>query len=108
MIGIGAARHCDISAKHSLAEVVTDFEPDARITFRITTTTVPLAEADVRFRLAQHNGATHVSVSAEYRLKYGLLGRAMDALMVRRSYRSGMQHLLAGLKARVEGNVTET
>jgi uncharacterized protein YndB with AHSA1/START domain len=105
MAGVGAARHCDISATHSLAEIVTDFEPDNRITFRITQTTLPFAEANIRFRLADHDGGTHVSVSPEYRLKYGLIGRIVDALTVRRSYRSGMRDLLVGLKTHLERHV---
>ena len=103
VVGVGAARHCDISRTHSLTEVVTEFEPEERITFRIVETTLPFAAADIRFRLTDHcDGTTQVTVTPTYRLRYGVLGRLLDLSAVRRSYRTGMRGLLTGLKGHLE------
>jgi hypothetical protein len=41
-------------------------------------------------------------VSPLYRLRFGLLGSALDASYVRRTYSRGMAALLAGLKRHAE------
>ena len=102
--GVGGARHCDISAKHSLTEHVVEFEPETAITFRITDSTLPFKTADIAFTLTDSRQlpATEVTVSPTYTLKYGPIGRILDTVAVRRSYRAGMRELLEGLKRHLE------
>ena len=102
--GIGGARHCDISAKHSLTEHVVEFEPGTAITFRITDSTLPFKTADIAFTLTDSpiGDRTEVTVSPTYTLKYGPLGRILNAVAVRRNYRAGMRELLEGLKRHLE------
>jgi hypothetical protein len=88
--------------RNYLDEEVVLFEPERCLTIRITATNLPFDRADIRFRLKESGDSTMVSVSPIYRLKFGLLGRVMDGLLVRRTYRKGMRDLLAGLKRRVE------
>ncbi len=45
---------------------------------------------------------TIATVSPDYQLKLGLVGRILDKLMVRAQYRKGMRGLLQGLKTHVE------
>ncbi len=100
--GIGAARHCAISDTQSLDEEVIEFEPMRAITFRITQSTMPFQFADIRFTLNADAQGTTVTVSPLYALKYGLLGRLLDGLIVKRVYRKGMKGLLGGLKSHAE------
>ncbi len=102
--GVGGARHCDISAKHSLTEHVVESEPETAITFRITDSTLPFKTADIAFTLTDSRQlpATEVTVSPTYTLKYGPIGHILDAVAVRRSYRAGMRELLEGLKRHLE------
>lgn len=102
--GIGGARHCDISAKHSLTEHVVEFEPRRAITFRITDSTLPFKTADIEFTLTDiaQQARTELTVSPTYTLKYGPLGRILDAVAVQRNYRAGMRELLEGLKRHLE------
>ena len=72
---------------------------------RIIETNMPMT-ADIRFRLAAEGDSTKVSVSPEYRVKYGPIGSLMDVLFVRRTYEKGMRALLAGLKRHVEAEVS--
>lgn len=45
---------------------------------------------------------TEVAVSSDYSLRFGPVGRIMDAVMVRRTYARGMEGLLAGLQRHLE------
>jgi uncharacterized protein YndB with AHSA1/START domain len=102
--GVGGARHCDISTKHSLTERVVEFEPGTAITFRITDSTLPFTTADIAFTLtdSRQQPRTEVTVSPTYTLKYGPIGRFLDTVAVRRKYRAGMRELLEGLKCDLE------
>lgn len=99
---LGATRHCDLGGRNYLDEEVVEFATGEALTMRITKTNLPFRHADIRFRLEPHGEATQVSVSPEYQLKFGPVGRLMDLVMVRRSYEKGMKALLRGLKRHVE------
>lgn len=101
-VGVGATRHCVINETQSLDEEVVHYEPRQAITFRITRSTMPFQSADIRFTLTANGSGTMVNVSPVYTLKYGLLGRMLDRLFVRRMYGKGMIDLLDGLKTHVE------
>ena len=103
-VSVGATRHCDLGGRNYLDEEVVEFAPDSHITIRITDTNLPFKSADIRFSLVSAGANTLVTVSPDYQLKYGLVGRILDTLVVRSQYRKGMQGLLQGLKARVETN----
>lgn len=99
--GIDAQRRCELGGGRYLDETVIEFEPRRRLTFRITGTNLPLT-ADIRFDLAATAGGCTVGVSPDYPVRYGLLGRLLDLLLIRSAYRTGMRRLLAGLKDDVE------
>ena len=101
--GLGATRYCDLGGKNYLDEEVVLWQPNEKLTMRITGTNLPFATADIRFTLHPENGSTVVTVSPLYKLKYGVMGELLDRVYVRKSYQKGMESLLAGLKAYVEG-----
>ena len=100
--GMGAGRHCDLGGKNYLDEEVVEWDPGQRLTMRIVGTNLPFERADIRFSLQQQGTSTTVRVSPDYDLKFGGLGKLLDLLIVRRTYRRGMEALLAGLKKHVE------
>ena len=57
-----------------------------------------------RWRLAHQGDVTRVNVSIDYKLKLGLLGRAMNALLVERINDKNAEAMLANLKALMERN----
>jgi hypothetical protein len=73
---------------------------------RILGTSLPFKTVEIRFRLRPNldteGGGTAVSVSPVYELKYGPLGKVLDAFYVRGTYLKGMKALLRGLKDYVE------
>ena len=102
---LGATRHCDLGDRNYLDEEVVEFVAGEALTMRITRTNLPFQHADIRFRLKAQGAATRVSVSPEYRIKFGPIGTLMDRVMVRRTYEKGMRGLLRGLKQHVEAEV---
>jgi uncharacterized protein YndB with AHSA1/START domain len=105
--GLGAARHCDLGGANYLKESVVTFEEQQRLTMRIDETNLPFTSADIRFTLRPQDDGTLVTVSPEYRLKFGPLGALLDAVYVRRTYTKGMGALLKGLKQHVEQGFAE-
>ncbi len=55
-----------------------------------------------RMHLDEVDDGTEVTVSPDYSLRFGPVGRIMDAVMVRRTYARGMEGLLAGLQRHLE------
>jgi hypothetical protein len=85
-----------------LDERVVVWVPERALTMRITGTNLPFKSADIRFTLREEGEGTVVTVSPLYELKYGVIGRAFDALYVKRTYEKGMLSLLQGLKENIE------
>ena len=101
-VGVGATRRCELGGKNYLHEEVVAFEPFHSLTIRITDTNLPFDSAIIRFALEPDGRDTKVSVSPDYQLKFGIFGRILEKLMVRKQYRKGMRGLLSGLKDHAE------
>ena len=69
---------------------------------------MPFKSADIRFRMAADGQGSVVTVSSLYDLKYGLLGKLLDRVFVRKTYTRGMEVLLAGLKQHAESSPMKT
>ena len=104
-VGVGATRYCKLGGKNYLNEEVTFFDPNRRLTIRITDTNLPFSSAEIRFYLEPNGNKTIVRVSPDYQLKFGFVGRVLDKLMVRPQYRKGMRGLLQGLKDNIESQI---
>ena len=100
--GLGACRHCNLGGKNYLDEEVVEWDVDKRLTMKVNKTNMPFKSVDVHFTLHSKNGSTVVTVSPEYEVKYGMLGKIMDLLVVRRTYVRAMDELLNGLKQYIE------
>jgi uncharacterized protein YndB with AHSA1/START domain len=100
--GVGAGRHCLLPGDKYIDEEVADWRPGERLTMRIVATNLPLKSADIRFTLSDGGGMTLVTVTPDYTVKYGNLGKVLDLLIVRRRYQRSINALLAGLKRHLE------
>ncbi len=101
--GVGSGRRCELGGKNYLDEEVVDWRPTEGLTMRIVGTNLPFKTADIRFVLEAQGEETAVTVSPRYTLKFGPLGKLLDAVFMRAYYRRGMVKLLQGLKQHVEG-----
>lgn len=103
--GLRATRHCDLGGRNFLDEEVVVWEPQQKLTMRITGTNMPFKTADIRFTLQNKGDQTEVTVSPIYQLKFGPIGQLLDRFYVQNTYQKGMAALLAGLKNYVENEM---
>lgn len=100
--GVGADRKCDIKAGGWFRERVTVWKPERALEFTLYDCTLPVARLRHYYALRPERGGTRVDQTQEYTLKYGPLGAALDALVVRRKWDAGVKSFFAGLKQYVE------
>ena len=101
--GNGSSRRCDLGSNAFLEETVVTWQPREQLTMRVTNTNLPFTQADIHFRLTSITAhSTTVTVTPEYRLKYGVYGELLNLVWVKKSYRQKMQALLHGLKKYAE------
>jgi uncharacterized protein YndB with AHSA1/START domain len=103
----GATRHCDLQRPNGksagyLEERAFDWEEGRSFRIEITDSNLPFERAVIAFALADAGDATTVTVSPDYKLRFGPFGRALDRLAVRRRYAAGIREMLAGLKRYLE------
>ena len=100
--GVDAGRRCDLFDGGFLEERIVEFDPDRRMVVEIFNTSLPLASNFVTFSVDPQGTGSRVTLSSNYRLKYGPIGMLMDVLMARRQARAGFADVLRGLKHHVE------
>jgi hypothetical protein len=106
--GVGATRQCDLKPGGWFRERVTTWEPERALGFELFECTLPVKRLDHHYVLTPIDGGTRVDQRMEYRLKLGPLGLMMDAVIVRRRWKAGIEDFLRGLKQLAEskaGNV---
>lgn len=97
--GLGAERTCHFYDGNSIQERIIEFEPDSRLVVDIYQGSMPLKTAVATFTLTDTpDGGTLLAMTMAYEPKYGLIGKAMDAMMMRRQFTGMMTLLLAGIE----------
>jgi ligand-binding SRPBCC domain-containing protein len=100
--GPGAARKCELAPGGWFKERVTAWRPNEALSFELYECTLPVRALRHSYTLAPDGGGTLVSQRMEYRLKFGPLGKLLDAMIVRRRWNAGVLGFFAGLKRYVE------
>jgi ligand-binding SRPBCC domain-containing protein len=100
--GVGAERQCDLAPGGWFKEKVTEWEPGQALAFDLFDCTLPVRRLRHSYTFAREGDATLVTQRMEYILKFGILGKLMDAVMVRKKWDAGIKGFFAGLKRHVE------
>lgn len=100
--GVGADRQCDIKTGGWFRERVTIWEPGRELELTLYDCTLPVRALRHHYTLTPEGTGTRVEQTQEYTLKYGLVGAALDALVVRRKWDAGVKAFFVGLKRYVE------
>ena len=101
--GTLATRRCELlKGDDYLDERILEWLDGERFKVEIYETNLPLHRNVVEFSIEAADGGTVVSVAPDYVLKYGLLGRLINQIVVRRKFKQGMEDLLTGLKYHIE------
>ena len=100
--GEGATRHCDLDDKNYLEERAFDWREGESFKIDVFESSMPLESNIVSFQIAPAGDATRVSVTADYKLKFGPIEALMDVLFAKRMLQHGFDDMMAGLKHHIE------
>jgi ligand-binding SRPBCC domain-containing protein len=101
--GIGAKRKVEmLDGKNWFEERVTEFKTNDAITYELTACSFPIDELQHSYSFERVGNQTKVKQVMAYKVKFGLLGRVLDATMIRKQSDAGVKKFFAGLKAFVE------
>jgi uncharacterized membrane protein len=100
--GVGAARRCEFKPKGFSVERVIEWRPEELLGLEVLESSWPLKSSRWWTTLSRQDGRTYVSQDLEYEPKWGVLGRAMDAAMMRRKMDQVVADIFQGLKQFVE------
>jgi uncharacterized protein YndB with AHSA1/START domain len=101
--GLGAARKVDMrDGKNWFLEKVTVFKPNEVLEFELTACSFPVHQLKHSYTFQTSGSQTKVKQVMQYQVKFGLLGKIMDSLMIRKKSDKGIKQFLAGLKSYAE------
>ena len=100
--GVGSARHCDFKDGKFVEERITAFEPNRLISFELYKHQWPLVFMRWTNKLEKRDGGTWLVSDTEYELKFGLLGRVLNTLIMRRKFYQIIEGALNETKIYVE------
>lgn len=101
--GIGAKRKVDmIDGKNWFEEKVIEHKPNEALAFELTACSFPVHKLKHSYSFEKIGDQVKVKQVMQYEMKYGLLGKIMDTLMVRNQSDKGIKKFFAGLKSFTE------
>jgi ligand-binding SRPBCC domain-containing protein len=100
--GPGSARRCDLTPGGWFKERVGDWNPQQSLSFELFDCSLPVRRLKHSYTLTADGAGTLVRQRMEYELKFGPIGKLMDAMMVRKKWDAGIKGFFAGLKYYVE------
>lgn len=100
--GPGSARRCELKPGGWFKEKVADWNPNESLSFELFECALPVLRLKHSYTLTPDGSGTVVRQRMEYELKFGPVGKLLDALMVRRKWDAGIKGFFAGLKHYVE------
>ena len=101
--GSGAERRVTMKdGKHWFSERITTFEPASALTFELTSCNFPIKNLSHSYSLAEDTERTTVTQVMVYTARFGVVGKLLDAIAIRRNSDAGVKKFFAGLKARAE------
>ena len=98
--GVGTLRTCHFHDGNWLNERITRADKEQRLTVDVYDGSMPLKYCEVNFLLRKINSEqTELTITADYQLKYGLLGKLMNALIVQRKFTGNLTLMAAGIES---------
>jgi len=100
--GVGAARHCELKPKGWVEERVWEWTPPRALGLEVSASEYPVVFMSWRTELAPEGTATLMTQVMSYKVKFGVFGALLDALVMRRMLDRSIRKIFAGLKGYVE------
>ena len=101
--GVGARRFCELIPKGRVVERVTHWEDGRALGLEVAESDWPIHFMRWVTRLEPLGGATLITQSLEYRVKFGAIGWMLDHLVMKRKLSSALDQVFASLVERAEG-----
>ena len=103
--GVGAKRKVEmLDGKNWFEEVITIFEPNKALTYQLTNCSFPIKGLKHSYSFEKIGNQIKVNQIMEYTVKFGLLGKLLDTLMIRKQTEKGIKQFFVGLKSFAESN----
>jgi len=103
--GIGAKRKVDmLDGKNWFEEKITVFVPNQALTIELTDCSFPIKGLKHSYTFEKAGNQTIVKQVMEYTVKFGLLGKLLDALMIKKQSDAGIKKFFTGLKQYAENH----
>jgi ribosome-associated toxin RatA of RatAB toxin-antitoxin module len=103
--GLGAKRRVTMfDGKNWFEEKVTVFEINKALTYQLTDCSFPIKGLKHSYSFEKTGNEIKVRQVMEYTVKFGLLGKVLDSLMIRKQSDTGIKKFFAGLKQFAEKN----
>lgn len=104
-MGIGAKRKVDmLDGKNWFEEKVTVYKPNESLEYELTACSFPIHHLKHTYSFEKIGDQVKVKQTMQYQMKYGFLGKIMDALLVRKKSDKGIKLFFSGLKNYTENN----
>jgi ligand-binding SRPBCC domain-containing protein len=100
--GPGSARRCDLRPGGWFKERISEWRPHEALAFELYECTLPVRRLRHSYRLVPDGSGTVVQQRMEYQLRFGPVGKLLDAVVVKRKWIAGIKGFFAGLKRYVE------
>lgn len=99
--GVGTGRHCDIQGFGGIDEVVTEWQEGVGFTYSVTPLG-PLNNVNSSWQLSRiGDRKTKLQVILSYDLRFGIFGKILHKLVMRRKLEQSLPITLAALKERL-------
>lgn len=103
--GMEAKRKVDmLDGKNWFEEKITVFKQNDALTYQLTDCSFPIRELKHSYSFETIGGQTKVKQTMEYTVKFGLFGKLLDSLMIRKQSDRGIKKFFAGLKSYAEAH----
>lgn len=103
--GIGAKRKVDmLDGKNWFEEKIVEFEPMKKLSYQLTDCTFPIKGLKHTYTFTSEGENVRVQQIMEYTVKFGLLGKLLDKLVMSKQFNGGIKKFFDGLKNYAENN----
>ena len=103
--GIGAKRKVDmLDGKNWFEEKITEYKTNEALTYELTACSFPVHKLKHSYSFEKTGNQIRVQQVMDYTVKFGLFGKVLDAMMIRKQSDTGIKKFFVGLKSYSEKN----
>ena len=103
--GIGAKKKVDmLDGKNWFEEKITEYKTNEALTYELTACSFPVHKLKHSYSIEKIGNQIRVQQVMDYTVKFGLFGKLLDAMMIRKQSDTGIKKFFVGLKSYAEKN----